>query len=98
MPSFFEIGLGSEGKVKQKWDLIKFESFNIIKLSNNIDEDIWIDLILPLAFDYFTPNDDIVEYLGANFELPKSNKKYHVSYILNTYSYLGQEVNFHDVL
>ena len=35
---------------------------------------------------------------GAYYELPKSNEKYHASYLLNEYAYFVQEVNFHDVL
>lgn len=91
--------LDNDGKVKQKWGHIIFvKASNMIELSNDIDKDIWIDTTLPLAFYYFSIDDDLLEYLGAYFELPKSNKKCKASYVLNEYAYLGQEINFHEVL
>ena len=57
-----KIGLGSDGKFKQKWDPIKFVKLsNVIELSNDIDEGAWIDHNSPLAFDYFSTNNDILE-------------------------------------
>lgn len=96
VPSPFDTYLSSERQVK--WDPIKYELSNVIELSNNIDENIWIDHRFPLAFDYFTNDDDILEYLGEIFELPKSNEKHHAPYLVNAYAYFGQEVNFHDEL
>lgn len=63
VPSSFDIGLGSEGQVK--WDPIKFDSSNMIELSNDINEATWIDHNSSLTFDYFTTNDDSLEYLGT---------------------------------
>ena len=70
----------------------------MIELSNDIDEDTWIDNTIPLEFDCFSIDDDILEYLGVHSEFTKSNKKYKACYILNEYAYFGQEVNFHEVL
>jgi len=70
----------------------------MIELSNEIDEDMWIDHSLTLTFDCFSTDDDLLEYLGAHSKFPKSKKKYHASYMLHEYAYFGQEVNFHDVL
>jgi len=42
----------------------------MIELSNNIDEDMWIDLSLPMVFDYFSIDDDLLECLGAYSKLP----------------------------
>lgn len=62
-----KIGSGSNGKVKQKWGPIKFiKECNMVELLDDIDEDIWIDNTLPLAFDYFNIYDDPLEYLGAH--------------------------------
>lgn len=70
----------------------------MIELSDEIDEDMWIDHSLPLAFNYFSTNYDLLEYLGAHLELLKSNEKCHASYMLHEYTYYSHEVNFHDVL
>lgn len=70
----------------------------MVEFSDDIDEEIWIDHSLPLAFDYFSIDDDFLEYLGAHFELPKSNEKHQASYMLNEYAYFHKEVNFYDVL
>lgn len=48
---------------------------NLIELSNDIDVDTWIDDSIPLEFDCFSTYDDLLEYLGAHLELPKSNEK-----------------------
>jgi len=88
--------LGNEGQVK--WAPIQFESSNITMLSNDINENIWTDHNFPLAFKFLTTDDDILEYLGANFEFLKSDEKLHTSYLLNKYAYFGQEINFHNVL
>jgi len=61
----------------------------LIKLYNDIDEDLWINDTIPLEFDFFNTNDDILEYLGVHLELSKSNEKYKISYILNEYAYFG---------
>lgn len=70
----------------------------MLKLVDEIDEETWIDHTLPLTFDCFSTDDDLVEYLGAHSKLSKSNEKCDASYVLNEYAYFGQEVNFHDVL
>ena len=69
----------------------------MVELSDDIDRDAWIDNSIPLEFDYFSTNDDLLEYLGTHSKLPKSNKKHEASYILNEYAYFGQEINFHEV-
>ena len=53
----------------------------MIELSNDIDEDTWIDNTLSLAFDYFSTDDDLIEYLRVHSKFLKSNKKCKASYI-----------------
>jgi len=43
---------------------IKFiKEYNLIKIYNDIDEDVWINNTIPLEFDYFNIDDDILEYM-----------------------------------
>ena len=70
----------------------------MLELSNDIDEDAWIDDTIPHEFNYFSTYDDIFEYLGVHSKFPKSNEKFKVSDVLNEYAYFGQEINFHEVL
>lgn len=70
----------------------------MVELSDDIDENTWINHTLPLAFDYFSIDNDIIEHLGAHLEFPKSNEKCKASYVLNEYAYFGQEINFYEVL
>jgi len=37
----------------------------MIEFYDYIDEELWIDCIIPLEFDYFTFDDDILEYIGV---------------------------------
>lgn len=47
-----KLGLGSDESTKQIWGPIKFvKECDGIGLSNDIDEDLWIDDTLPLEFD-----------------------------------------------
>lgn len=81
-------GLCSDQNIKQIMGPIKFiKECNLIELSNVIDEDLWIDHTIPLEFDYFNTDDDILEYLGGNSKLPKFNEKWKTSYILSEYAY-----------
>lgn len=71
-----KISLGSDGKTKQIYDPIKLiKVSNIVELSNDIDENTWIDHIISFAFDCFITNDDLHQYLGAHSKLHKSNEK-----------------------
>lgn len=91
-------GLVSDKTIKQALGPIKFvKECNLIKLYDDMDRDIWIYDTILLEFDYFNTDDDILEYMGAYLELPKSNEKRQVSYVLNEYVYFGQEVNFNEV-
>jgi len=91
--------MGSDVNSKQALGPIKFvKECNLIELSDDIGGDLWIDNTIPLEFDYFSTDNDILKYLGAHSELPKSNGKRKVSYILNEYAYFGQEVNFNEVM
>lgn len=47
----------------------------MIELCDEIDETKWIDDTMPLEFDCFATDDNILEYMGAHSELPKSNSK-----------------------
>jgi len=42
------------------------KEYNLIELSNDIDEYLWIDDTIPLEFDCFNIDDDILEYMGAH--------------------------------
>lgn len=93
-----KIGLGSDGQIKQKQDSIKFvKACNLVELSDNIDIDTWIYNTIPIEFDYFSTNDDLLEYFGEHSKLLKSNEKYTI-YVLDEYDYFGQEINFNEVL
>lgn len=71
-----KISLGSNGQPTTKWGPIKFvKACNLVELSADIDEDIWIDHSLHLAFDYFSTDDNLLEYLGAHSKFSKSNEK-----------------------
>jgi len=90
--------LGSDKNNKKALGPIKFvKECNLIKLSNDIDRDLWIDDTIPLEFDCFSTGDEILEYLGPHSKLPKYNEKRKFSYVLNEYAYFGQEVNFNEV-
>ena len=89
--------VGSDESVKQRWESIKFvKECNLIEFFYDIDKYQWINDTIPLEFDFFTINDDILKYLGAHLELSKSNEKRNKSYILNEYAYFGQEINFNE--
>lgn len=56
----------------------------MIKLYDAIDEDLWIDDTIPLELHFFATNDDILEYMGAHLEFPKSNlKKKETMFLVN---------------
>lgn len=59
----------------------------MIEHFDDIDEYLWLGDTIPLDFDFFNINDDILEYFGAHSKWPKSNKKWKISYILNEYAY-----------
>lgn len=76
--------MGSDKSTTQRLRLIKFvNECNLIELYDDIDRDIWIDDTIPIQFDYFNTDDDILEYLGAHLKLTKSSDKRKASYILN---------------
>ena len=59
--------LGSDQNTKQIMGPINFiKEYNLIELSNDIDEYLWIDDTIPLEFDCFNIDDDILEYMGAH--------------------------------
>lgn len=77
---------------------IKFiKECNLIDIFYDIDEDSWFYDTITLEFDYFNIDDNILEYLGVHFELPKLNEKRKASYILSEHGYFMQEVNFNEV-
>lgn len=69
----------------------------MIELCDEIDEYLWIDDTIPLEFDFFAIDDDILEYIGAHLELLKSNKKRQPNYVLSQYGYFRQEIFFNEV-
>jgi len=49
---------------------IKFiKECNLIELFDDIDEDLWIDGTIPLEFDCFDIDDDILEHLWGTFRI-----------------------------
>ena len=91
-------GLGSDQNTKQTMGPIKFiKECNMIKLSNDIDEELCNDDIIRLEFDCFNTDDDILEYMGVHSELPKLNDKRKTNYILSEHVYFGQDMNFNEV-
>jgi len=46
-----------------------------IEIFDDIDEDLWLDDVIPLIFNFFNIDDDILEYMGAHLDFPKSNEK-----------------------
>lgn len=45
----------------------------MIEIYDDIDEDFWIYDIILLEPNYFSTNDDLLEYVGAYLEILKSN-------------------------
>ena len=81
-------GLGSNQHTKEIIGPIKFiKECNLIELSDDIDEDLWLNDTITLDIDCFSTDDDILEYMGAHSKLPRSNEKKKISYILNEYAY-----------
>lgn len=90
--------LGSDYNTKKKLGLVHFIlECNLIELCDDIDKDSWIDDTIPLEFDYFDTNNDLMEYMGAHFEFPKFNIKSQPNYVLSQHGYFGKEVNFNKV-
>lgn len=62
--------IGSDHNSIPKLNPIKFIPVcTMIELCDDIDEDLWIDDTIPIEFDYFATDDDMMEYMGAHSTL-----------------------------
>jgi len=89
---------GTSSTFKSSYPIKFVLKCNLIELYDDINEYLWIDIDIPFDFDYFSTDDAFLEYMGAHFELPKSNSKRNPYYILSQHEYFGKETNFSEVL
>jgi len=61
----------------------------MIELCDDIDKDLWIYDTIPLDFDLFSIDDEILKYMEAHSKFPKSNEKRKSSHVLIQYGYFG---------